>query len=89
MSKRPEPENGRRTSMRPDIYITTDKGNVVLDTKWKNLNGYNPSPDDLRQMYVYHEYYEATKVALVYPGTINSHNGGHYLRDDIITAKNS
>ncbi|MGQ2984341.1 McrC family protein [Flavobacterium sp.] len=83
-----KPENGRRTCMRPDIFIKTDKGNIVLDTKWKNLNGYNPSPADLRQMYVYHEYYNASKVALVYPGTTNSNNSGHYLQEDVITAKN-
>lgn len=80
-----QPEYGYKTKIIPDIVINKDTDRcVVLDTKWKNLNGYNPSSSDLQQMFVYHHYFNAVKTALIYPGTGDAIKGTYFGDDEKI-----
>jgi len=81
-----KPERGSKVRMRPDIVVNKGKKNCfVLDTKWKNLKGMNPSPEDLRQMFTYSTYYQAPKTMLIYPGKEEgSTNGKYFNRDGIL-----
>ena len=77
-----KPKNGNSTTMIPDIVINKGYNDcVVLDTKWKNLGNRNPSPEDLRQMYVYSKYYQAKKVGLIYPGENKGPIVGKYFSE--------
>lgn len=53
--------------IRPDIVIKKDYDNYIIDTKWKNISNGKPSTEDLRQMYVYNEYWNSNKAMLLYP----------------------
>ena len=60
-------------TMRPDIVIMNgDKTALIIDTKWKILDHNKPSTHDLRQMYVYNEYWQAPTAVLLYPGNEQS-----------------
>lgn len=71
------PKDGQRKTIRPDILIEVNSKNYVLDTKWKLLTDNRPSVEDIRQMYAYHHYFTAEKVALVYPGDLSGVSGNY------------
>ena len=54
---------------------------MVLDTKWKNIGTYNPSDDDLKQMYVYSKFHQNAKTALVYPGLKFNFSKGTFFHE--------
>ncbi len=56
-----------RRTIRPDIVIRYKGQTIVVDTKWKVLKKGQPAMEDLRQMYVYNRYFQATKGVLLYP----------------------
>lgn len=57
----------RSKTIRPDIVLEMNGSIYVLDTKWKSLSGINPSVSDLRQMFVYNQYFGSERSVLVYP----------------------
>ncbi|GGN98510.1 McrC family protein [Saccharibacillus kuerlensis] len=60
-----------RFQLRPDIVLRSLSGVIVMDTKWKLLDGRRPdygiSQGDMYQAYAYGKKYGAEKVYLIYP----------------------
>lgn len=75
-------------TIRPDIVLEkkindTEKEVLVIDTKWKNIEQSQPSTHDLRQMYVYNEFWKSTRAMLLYPSQItNLHSERFIFFDD-------
>ncbi len=56
--------------IRPDIVVRNNLGqSFVIDTKWKNIDVYKPSDNDLKQMFVYNLHWNSSKSMLLYPKT--------------------
>jgi 5-methylcytosine-specific restriction enzyme subunit McrC len=79
-------EGNSSKSVRPDIVIH-DKlrdTKIILDTKWKIPNNNIPSDEDLKQMFVYNEYWTSMNALLVYPkasySEIPIHTEGSFVK---------
>ncbi|MEQ9186984.1 MAG: hypothetical protein RLP15_04565 [Cryomorphaceae bacterium] len=53
--------------LKPDIYIETEEGKIILETKWKTPWNSKPNDADLRQLLAYSHFYDAKAAYLVYP----------------------
>lgn len=62
-------------TVRPDILLVKNSERFIIDTKWKNIDYGEPSTDDLRQMYVYNEYWRCRKSLLLYPSNQSDFKG--------------
>lgn len=61
-------EAGQKKIIKPDIVLTNPQGkNIVIDTKWKTPEGFVPSDDDLKQVFVYNKYWSSEYGILIYP----------------------
>jgi len=78
-------DQGGLKTIRPDIVVEwkdeSGSRRTVLDTKWKLPKGNLPNDADLKQMFVYNEYFDAEASNLVYPAT-GSHGvcSGHFVK---------
>jgi 5-methylcytosine-specific restriction enzyme subunit McrC len=72
--------------IRPDIVITNNEVNYIIDTKWKIIEANNPSDDDLKQMFTYNLHWKAEKSLLLYPSigqTEKNDFGNFYYKSKI------
>jgi 5-methylcytosine-specific restriction enzyme subunit McrC len=68
--------------LRPDIVISKEDKQYVLDTKWKLVEKNGASIADLRQMFAYNHYFAADKTALFYPATESNSIHGKFCNTD-------
>ncbi|RDV17202.1 restriction endonuclease [Pontibacter diazotrophicus] len=74
--------------IRADIVIETDKGNFVVDTKWKVLKYDQPSDEDLKQMFVYNLHYNSDLSILLYPKTTQNTSTKKPFRNEEFQSRN-
>jgi 5-methylcytosine-specific restriction enzyme subunit McrC len=68
----------KNISIRPDIVIEKGSQKYIIDTKWKNIDYSEPSTNDLRQMYVYNDYWNSKKAMLLYPSKNNNSSFNYF-----------
>lgn len=79
----------KNISIRPDIVIEKEENGLketfIIDTKWKNMDYSEPSTHDLRQMYVYNDYWDSKKAMLLYPSKEIPLTNNHFIPFETIT----
>ena len=65
---------GSGRTIRPDIVLRKGEETIIIDTKWKRPYDASASIEDLRQMYTYGRFWNATKLILLYPGDFEKGN---------------
>ena len=68
----------RSKTIRPDIVISINNRNIIIDTKWKIIDDLNPADEDLKQMFTYNLFWDCDKSVLLYPGQQSLSNKGEY-----------
>jgi 5-methylcytosine-specific restriction enzyme subunit McrC len=82
-------------TIKPDIVIQNlvSKQKIILDTKWKLPEKNTPADNDLKQMFVYNEFWNSTNAILVYPNAkytdIPHYLEGSFLIKDLTKSKHS
>ena len=71
-------------TIRPDIVLVKKNYEnreefLIIDTKWKNIDYAEPSIHDLRQMYVYNEFWKSTRSLLLYPSMSTHLHSDHFI----------
>lgn len=75
-------------NLRPDIWLSHEGNNYILDTKWKILKRPSPSDEDLRQMYAYNHNFKASKSLLIYPNVFDlSQRSAAYAQPILVQGK--
>lgn len=76
----------RQKNIKPDIVVSFNGKTVIIDTKWKLPEDNIPSGDDLKQMFVYNEFWNSMDAILLYPSAefreVPLHNEGSFYISD-------
>ena len=79
------PDQGTPRYLRPDIIVYRHGFHpIVIDAKWKMLSASGPSIEDLRQIYAYNQYFQASHSVLLYPhhdGAPSLSSGPFHMHD--------
>jgi len=60
--------------VKPDIVIRKGQQTLIIDTKWKLPEDDIPADGDLKQMFMYNEYWEGANAVLFYPKAKSTHS---------------